>query len=66
MPDSSTPPELIVLDALLETLRQTCRLNPSFDVRKAAIEREGKLEREKAQLLAKLQQQEVAVEAVPA
>lgn len=55
MSEPVTPhPELVVLEALLETCRQTCRLNPSFDVRKAALDQEGKLETQKARLLARL------------
>lgn len=49
-------PDLLVIDALLETCRQTCRLNPSFEVRKAALDQEAKLEKQKAQILARLQE----------
>ena len=54
MPDPTTHPELVVLEALLETCRQTCRLNPSFEVRKAALDQEAELEKKKAKVLAKL------------
>jgi hypothetical protein len=47
-------PELIVLEALLETCRQTVRLNRSLPIRRAAIEMETKLESQKARLLAKI------------
>jgi hypothetical protein len=53
-PTTSPAPELVILEALLETCRQTCRLNPSFDVRRAALEQEAKLEKQKAAILAKL------------
>ncbi len=53
-PTTLPAPEIIVIEALLETCRQTCRLNPSFDVRRAALEQEAKLERQKAAILAKL------------
>jgi hypothetical protein len=49
-----TPPELILLDALIETCRQTCRHNSDIGIRKAALDFESKLERDKAKIVAKL------------
>ena len=53
-----SPPELILLDALIETCRQTCRHNSNLDIRKAALDYESKLEKDKAKLVAKLAQSE--------
>lgn len=50
-------PELIVLEALLETCRQTVRLNRSLPIRRAALDMETKLERQKASILAKICQE---------
>lgn len=53
-----SPPELILLDALIETCRQTCRHNSNLDIRAAALDYERKLEKDKAKLVAKLAQSE--------
>jgi len=57
-PNTPQPPDLLVLEALLGTCRQVCRLNSSFEVRKAALDYESKLEKLKSQVLAKLAQSE--------
>lgn len=49
-----SPPELILLDALIDTCRQTCRHNPDLAIRRLALERETKLQREKERIVAGL------------
>jgi hypothetical protein len=55
-PNTPQPPDLLVLEALLGTCRQVCRLNSSYEVRKAALDYEARLEKMKAQVVAKLAQ----------
>jgi hypothetical protein len=57
-PNTFPSPDLLVLEALLGTCRQVCRLNSSYEVRKAALDYESKLEKMKAQVVAKLAQSE--------
>lgn len=53
MPTPDLNPELQVLEALLETCRQACALNPSYEVRQVALKYEGRFIQQRDKLLEK-------------